>query len=94
MLIGIDQERKRELVSVAKFAMAFGALRIDSEDDQVQAACVRPCVAELAQLLAADQGVITRIEDQYDILAPQSRQFYFLARFGWQGEIGSLGTNL
>ena len=61
MLAGIDQERKRKLVSPAKFTMAFSALRIDSEDDDIQIVNIRPRVSELAQLFAANHGVIAGI---------------------------------
>ena len=67
--------------------MTFGALRIDPEDDDIQSAHIRPGVAELAELLATDQGVITGIEDQHDILAPQGGEFDLLA--GLRGRVKS-----
>jgi hypothetical protein len=54
--------------------MALGVRRIDSEDLYVALPSLLPLIAKLAQLLAANHGIVTRIENQYDVLAAQLGQ--------------------
>jgi len=75
----VDQQGEWKMVANAEFVMTLSALRVDAKDHGVLLAEIGPGVAELAELAAADEGVIARIEDQDDILPAQSRQPDLLA---------------
>jgi hypothetical protein len=51
--------------------MALCSLRIDPKGSDVMSSHIGPRITELAELLAADQGVIAGVEDQHNILAAQ-----------------------
>jgi hypothetical protein len=90
LLAGVDQRSKREFVIGAELPVTAGALGIDAEDDGVALLGLRPVVAELAKLLAADHGVIGGIEHQYDVLAALSGKLDSLTALGRQFKIRGL----
>ncbi len=74
LLAGVHQQRERQLVLARELRVARGLLRIDAEDEGVLSLGVRPALAEFANLLRADAGVVTGIENQNDVVAAQGRE--------------------
>ena len=68
--------------------MALGTLRVYAVDECVLLLSIGPAVAEFAQLLAADGGVVARIKDQHHVVAAQRGERYNLAILIGEREIG------
>jgi hypothetical protein len=65
----VYQQRELEFVLVDEFFMAFGGARVDAVNYGILRLHARPVVAEVAYLLGSAGGIVSRVEDQDDVLA-------------------------
>src|SRR5579864_1740279 len=93
LLALVYQQRKRKVVLGAEFLVLTGSLRVDAVDHRVLGLGLVPMVAELAELLGASMGVVTRIENEHDILAAERGERDGSARIIGKGKIGRLRSH-
>ena len=71
-----------------ELSVALGALRIHSEDQRILLLRAGPTVAKLAELLAADAGIIAGVENQHHVVAAQRGERNDFAVLIGEREIG------
>ena len=87
LLTAIDQKRERQFTFRAESIVAGGILRIDAEDERIFFSGLRPAIAKLAELAAADGRIVAGIENENHVSAAQVPEGHGLAVLIGQREI-------
>jgi hypothetical protein len=87
-MLGIGQERVRELVLLLELSVGLDRVRADSEYYCVDSLEPREGVAKAARLDRSARGVVLWVEEQHDRSAAKRRQREGFALVGGKGEVG------
>ena len=87
-MLGVGQERERELVLLLELHVRGDGVRADAEDDGAALAELAERVADPAGLGGAARSVVLRVEVEDDRLPPERGERHRLVAVGLELEVG------